>query len=304
MTLQRVNQNYRKISLFDYINIIFMLFVAFATLYPFYYCFVISFNDGIDALIPGIYFWPRKFTLENYRFVFSTKLLLTAFRNSVLRTVIGTILHVIITSAAAYALSKRDLFGRKAYMILFIITMYFSGGLIPTYLVFKKIGLTDNFLVYLLPLAWSYFNALLFMAYYDSIPDSLEESALIDGANQIYIFIRIIFPVSMPIIATIALFIGVNQWNSWMDTMIYTSNPQLETLQNLLIKIIKEAEYMIKIMQEAMQKGGGGSVGSMPVTPFTIRVATMIVTTFPIVIAYPFLQKYFIKGIMLGAVKA
>lgn len=289
-----------KRGTFDYINVAFMIFVVIITLYPFYYCFVLSFNDGVDALKPGIFFWPRKFSLENYGFILSNKQLFIALRNSILRTAVGTALAVIITSAGAYALSKKNLIGRKKYMIFFIITMYFSGGMIPTYMVFNYYGLIDNFLVYLLPTTWSYYNALLCMAYFSSIPDSVEESALIDGANPIYIFFKIIIPISAPIIATIALFVGVAQWNSWFDTMIYTTKPQLQTLQNLLMLVTREAENMIKMSQKQAEVGG---MVVFKVTPITIRVATMIVTSFPIVIVYPFVQKYFIKGIMLGSVK-
>jgi len=270
------------------------------TVYPFYYCIVLSFNDGKDALFPGIYFWPRMFTLDNYAFIFNNKQLLFAFKNSILRTIIGTAIAVIITSAGAYALTKKHLIGRRFYLIFFILTMYFSGGMIPTYLVYRKLGLIDNFLVYILPPAWSYYNALLCMAFFESIPDSLEESAFIDGAGPIYIFIKIIFPISTPIIATISLFIGVWHWNYWFDTMIYTTRSDLQTLQNLLMIVIREAENMIKLSQQAAQLG---AVAVFNVTPVTVRVATMIVTTFPIIIVYPFVQKYLIKGIMLGAVK-
>jgi putative aldouronate transport system permease protein len=274
----------KNITCFDYLNVIFMVIVAIATLYPFYYCFVLSFNDGKDALMPGIYFWPRKFTLDNYSFILSNKQLLISFRNSILRTVIGTFVAVFITASGAYALTKRHLIGRRFYLVFFIITMYFSGGMIPTYLVYKKIGLIDNFLVYILPPAWSYYNALLCMAYFDSIPVSLEESAYIDGASPIYIFIKIIIPVSTPIIATISLFIGVWHWNYWFDTMIYTTRPELQTLQNLLMIVIREAENMIKLSQQAAQLG---AVAPFEVTPVTVRVATMIVTTFPIIIVFP-----------------
>ena len=287
-------------SFFDYLNVIFMIFIIVVTLYPFYYCFVLSFNDGTDALKPGIYFWPRVFSLENYKFILQNNQLLFAFRNSVIRTIIGTLLAVAFTSAGAYSLSKKNLNGRRAYMVFFIVTMYFSGGMIPTYMVYKYYGLIDNFLVYLLPTTWSYYNALLCMAYYDSIPDSVEESALIDGANPIYIFFKIIIPISAPIIATIALFVGVAQWNSWFDTMIYTSKPQLQTLQNLLMLVTREADNLIKMSQKQAEVGG---MVVFKVSPITIRVATMIITSFPIVIVYPFVQKYFIKGIMLGSVK-
>lgn len=291
---------FRGKTVFDYLNILTMLLVIILMAYPFYYCFILSFNDGKDALFPGIYFWPRKFSWENYAFILSNSQLLIAFRNSILRTSIGTFVAVILTAAGAYALTKKNLIGRRFYKYFFIATMYFSGGMIPIYLVYKSLGLIDNFLVYILPPAWSYYNALLCMAYFDSLPESLEESALTDGASQIYIFFKIIIPVSTPIIATIALFIGVWHWNYWFDTMIYTTRPQLQTLQNLLMIVIREAENLIKLSQDAASVG---AVSLFNITPVTVRVATMIITTFPIIIVYPFVQKYFVKGIMLGAVK-
>lgn len=290
-----------KNKIFNTANVLIMIFVILITFYPFYYCFVLSFNNGLDAEMGGIYLWPRKFSLDNYIFIFSEKLLFIGFRNSVLRTVLGTAATILVTSLAAYALSKRNLIGKRFYNIFFLLTMYFSGGLIPTYLVVKKIGLIDRFLVYILPGIFVYYLALLFIAYFKSIPDSIEESARIDGSGEFRIFFRLIIPMSAPIFATTALFAGVGQWNAWFDTMIYTRSSQLETLQHLLVRIIKEAEAIINAQKNAAASGGGFK--SVEVTPFTIKITTMIVTSFPIIVVYPFLQKYFIKGIMLGAVK-
>ncbi len=280
-----------------------MITVLVIMLYPFWYCIIVSFNDANDFLKGPLYLWPRKFTLENYSFVINSSQMLVAVRNSVLRTVLGTVGHCIITGAAAYGLSKRDLVFRKFYTTFFVITMYFGGGLIPTYLLLRDIGLLDNFLVYIIPALWSFYNAILFMAYYESIPDSLEESARIDGASTVTIYFRIIFPASLPIFATVALYCIVGQWNSWMDTMLYTKSENLVTLQSMMGRMVQLAENMKK-MAEQLAKGGEGSASSfMNVSPITVRVATMVITTFPIVIVYPFFQKYFVKGIMLGAVK-
>ncbi|MBE6884642.1 MAG: carbohydrate ABC transporter permease [Ruminococcaceae bacterium] len=298
--------NTRKISsegrVFPVINGIIMSLILLTTLYPFWYCIVISFNDGTDALKGGFYLFPRIFTWENYEFIFQNSRLLTGFRNSVLRTVSGTLLHIGFTGIVAYGLSKKQLHFRKAYMFFILLTMYFSGGMIPQYLLIKNLGMLDNFLVYIIPTMFGVYNAILFISYYESIPESLEESATIDGAGKFVIFFRIIIPCSIPIFATIALFQIVSQWNSWFDTVIYTRSDTLVTLQSIMAKMVAEADAA-KEMNEMVASGGGSSKAFVTIKPVTIRVATMIVTTFPITVAYPFLQKYFIKGIMLGSVK-
>ena len=177
-------------------------------------------------------------------------------------------------------------------MLYFVITMYFSGGMIPNYLLMKNLGLLNNFLVYIIPSMWGFYNAILFMSFYDSIPESLEEAATIDGAGKFQIYLRIILPASMPIVATIIIFQGVNQWHSWLDTLIYTKSSSLVTLQS------EEMEYL-QNMSEKM----GASATQVTIKPATIRVATLVLTTFPITVIYPFFQKYFVGGIMLGAVK-
>ena len=283
---------------FDTINSILIIILSLLVLYPFWYCIILSFNDGVDALKGPLYLIPRKFTLDNYAFVLSSSQIVTAAVNSVLRTVLGVLLQLLVTGVAAYGLSKKQILCHKVYMLFFLFTMYFSGGLIPTYLLYRNIGLVDNFLVYILPGAWSFYNAILIMAYYESIPEALEEAATIDGAGKIAIFFRIILPASMPIFATIAIFTGVAQWNSWFDTVIYTTSPKLVTLQSFMMRMLNEAEALKELAKNAT----GGTV--LPtVKPATVRVATLVITTFPITVIYPFLQKYFVKGLMIGSVK-
>lgn len=286
---------------FNFLNIVGMVIVSFLTLYPFWYALILSFNDGFDALKAPIFFWPRVFTFENYSFIVSTPRIQLAFFNTVTRTTLGTLMHLAFTGVVAYGLSKRRIAGRKIYMLFFAITMYFNGGLIPTYLLIKNLGLLDNYLVYLIPMMWNFFHGILFMAFYETIPDALEDSAHIDGAGNLRIFIQIIVPVSAPIFATVAVFTGVAHWNAWFDTIIYTSSPRLITLQSIMSRMIAEIASM-KEMSEMMESGGSFA-GSLNVTPVTVRAATLIVTTFPIIVIYPFLQKYFVKGIMIGAVK-
>jgi putative aldouronate transport system permease protein len=288
-------------SVFNFINTVIMLFLLLITLYPFWYCIIVSFNDANNLVKGPLYLVPRLLSFDNYKFVFSNSLMGTAFINSILRTVIGTFLHCLFTGMAAFGLSKRHLMGRRLYMAIFVITMYFGGGMIPNYLLIKSLGLINNFLVYIIPGLWSFFNAILFIAFYESIPDSLEESAKVDGASVLLVFFKIIIPVSMPIFATVALFTGVGQWNSWYDTMVYAQSKKLVTLQSILINLIREADSLVQL-QKLMGITGGSSM--LKISPVSVRVSTLVVTTFPIVVVYPFLQKYFIKGILLGAVKS
>ena len=281
-----------------------MVCVVIIMFYPFWYCIIVSFNDATELYKGPLYLWPRKFSLENYCFVLSNDLVLVAIRNSVLRTVSGTILHCIFTGATAYGLSRPNLLYRKFYTTAFVITMYFGGGLIPTYLLYRNLGLLNNFLVYIIPSMFSFYNCILFMSFYESIPASLEESARINGASTIKIFFRIIVPVSKPIFATVALYSIVGQWNAWFDTLTYTKSDSLITLQSIMAKMLQAAENLKKMMMQLASSGGDVDSSVLDsVTPTAVRVATMVITTFPIVVVYPFFQKYFVKGIMLGSVK-
>ena len=290
-------------KIFVGVNTLIMLFLIVIMFYPFWYCIIASFNDANDFVMGPLYFLPRKFSLDNYEFVLASELFGVAVRNSILRTVIGTVVHCVFTGAAAYGLSRPNLLYRKFYTTIFVITMYFGGGMIPTYLLYRDLGLLDNFLVYIIPSMFSFYNCILFMSYYESVPLSLEESARIDGANTLTVYFRIIFPVSKPIFATVALYSIVSQWNSWFDTVIYTTSDNLTTLQSIMTKMLDAAENMKKMMQEMSMVGGAASSMLDNVSPTTVRVATMVITTFPIAVVYPFFQKYFVKGIMLGSVK-
>lgn len=284
-------------KIFDTINVIIMLVICFITLYPIWYVLVNSFNDGMDAMRGGIYWWPRKFSLDSYRAVFSSPGIVKAMGITVAKTFIGTVVHVFFTAMVAYALSKKNLIGRKLYMTLGMITLFFGGGLIPYYLLLRNIGFLDKFIVYIIPAMFSFYDAIIFMAFFREIPSSLEEAAKIDGANDFTIFLRVILPVSLPVIATIALFHGVYQWNDYFTGMIFINNPDLQPIQTFLYRIVAQAGS-----NTAMQAAPGGIV-TRTVTSQSIKLATMVVTTFPIVCVYPFLQKYFVKGMMIGSVK-
>lgn len=284
---------------FDIVLIFIMLFIVVITLYPFLNVLAISLNDATDTVKGGIHIWPREFTLQNYKEIFngSTKLP-RAFVNSVLRTVIGTITGVIATTMVAFTLSRRDFIFNKLVTMLFVITMYVGGGLIPEYLVVRQLGLVNNFAVYILPGLISAFNVIVIRSFMDGLPEALYESASIDGANDWTVFTKIVFPLCLPVIATIALFIAVSQWNSWFDTYIYArTNDSLTTLQYELMKIMDNAAATVDIHNPNLQNTARSN-------PESIKMAITMVATIPILLVYPFVQKYFVSGMTLGAVKS
>ena len=288
--------------LFDIFKWIFLILFTLATLYPILNTLAVAFNDGLDALRGGIYLWPRTFTLDNFKAVLAKQSLLNAAFISVARTVIATLSQLFLTSLLAYILSRKEFIFRTPVTLLFIFTMYLNAGIIPNYMWLNKIGLTNTFWVYILPGMISAFNLLVIRTYIHVIPESLVESAKIDGASHIRIFWSIILPLCKPVLATVALFIAVGQWNSWFDAMLYNGfNEKLSTLQYELMKLLSSVTSQganANDMQNAAQAGGGGMV-----TPTSVRAATTIVTALPIVCLYPFLQKYFISGLTIGGVK-
>lgn len=279
---------------FDIVTLVIGIFILLICLYPFYYVLVLSFNTGADARMGGIYFWPRDFTLENYQKVLADQKWLSALFITVSRTVIGTVLSVAFTSAFAYALSYKKLIGRKFYYTWLIIAMYVSGGLIPTYMVFKTLHMTNNFLVYIVPSALDYFFVLVFVSFYREIPAELRESAIVDGASELTVFLKIILRVSGPVLATFSLFAAVGQWNSYFDATIYVQNTNLKPM----------AKYLVEIINKSATSQLANAYGrTARYTTQSLQMATMIVSILPIAVVYPFLQKYFASGIMLGAVK-
>ncbi|MBM7565246.1 carbohydrate ABC transporter permease [Paenibacillus sacheonensis] len=281
---------------FDAFNVLGMLVICFITIYPIWYVLVNAFNDGQDAMRGGIYWWPRVMSLDSFEAVFNNPGIMKAMGITVMKTVSGTALHVFFTAMVAYAFSRRELIGRKVYMLIGTVTLFFGGGLIPTYLLVRDLHLLDNFLVYIIPAMFNFFDLIIFLAFFREIPAGLEEAAKIDGANDFSIFVRVVIPVSMPVIATIALFHGVYQWNDYFTGMIYINNMDLQPIQTFLYRVI--AQSSSNLMMANMPGGITKSVSSQ-----SIKLATMVVTTLPIVLAYPFLQKYFVKGMMIGSIK-
>jgi len=289
-----------RTSVMDVILIIFMLYIIVITLYPFLNILAKSLNDPIDTVRGGIHLWPRVFTFQNYISLFEGgSNLPAAFRMSVLRTVTGTITGVLCCAMFAFPLSRSDFIFKKHFTFILVITMYISGGLIPDFLLIVNLGLFDSFWVYILPMLISAFHVIVIRAYIDGIPLSLQESARIDGANDLGIFFKIILPLCKPVLATIALFAAVGQWNSWFDTYLYTQeNRALSTLQFELMKVLDNAAAMgsrVDIYSQGLREARRN--------PEALKMAITIIATVPILMVYPFLQKYFVSGITLGAVK-
>lgn len=278
----------------DIFTIVVSVVVLVTCIYPIYYIIILSFNTGLDASRGGIYLWPREFTIENYTKVLSDVTWIQSLVVSVLRTVIGTVVTVLFTSLFGYTLAKSDLRFKKFYKIWLVVAMYFSGGMIPTYMVFKAMHLTNSFWIYIVPSALDYFFVLLFVSYFKEQPPALRESAIIDGASESQVFFRIIWPISKPILATFTLFSAVNQWNSYFDAVIYVQNQKLKPL----------AKYLVEIINSSATSHIASPYGrSATYTTQSIQLAVMVISILPIIVVYPFVQKYFEKGMMLGAVK-
>ena len=286
---------------FNIVNYLVLGVLALICIYPFWYVIMASFSD---PRIPnlGLLVVPKNFTLYNYQEVLKMEGLLPAAGVSVARTVVGTLLSVGAVTFLGYIFSKDNVPAKKVFYRYFIITMYVSGGLIPTFLVYKAYGLRNNFLVYVLPGIISAYNMILVKTYIEtSVPRSLEESAMLDGAGYMTVFFKIILPLSVPIIATIALFTAVGQWNSWMDNMIYTAS--LTTLQYLLYQQLNKASALANAARSGSVNTMKDLMEQMTLTPNSVRMTITAIVTLPILLVYPFVQRYFMTGLMIGAVK-
>lgn len=285
---------------FDFFNYLLLISLAVSTLYPFLYILTISLSNGPEATKQGLHLIPSKPTLEAYKTIFEDNVIVKAFFNSVFRTLLGTVINDIMTLTVAYALSKKYLPGRNFFTIFIVFTMFFSGGLIPTYLLIKNLHMMNTVWALVVPGAIATGNMLIARNYFMSLPPELEESARIDGANDARVLVSIILPVSMSIIATISLWYALGHWNAWFDAMIYVTNEKFMVLQLVLRRMIVEgSQSLLKLNPNSLNIEKQGFTP----TPEILKAATIMVSSIPILVLYPFVQKYFVKGIMIGSLK-
>lgn len=280
----------------DSVNLFLLAIIALVTLYPFYYVVIASLNLGSDTAKGGLYLLPREFTLNNYAHFFKDSNWTNAFWITILRTIIGTGLSLIFTCLVAYGLSKPYLLFRRTYFIMVIVAMNISGGLIAYYVVLRSYGLLNSFGVYVIPTMLNLFFLLIAISFFREIPEELGESAKMDGANEFTIFTKIVLPVSLPLLATMSLFLGSGQWNSWLDSAYFVQSQGLRTLTYRMIEVINQS--MIPASAQSAQ-----FTTKLEVTSFSVQATAMVISVFPIMCVYPFLQKYFVQGMMLGSVK-
>lgn len=279
--------------IFNVINIIIVAFVGMLCLAPFIHVIAKSFSGNMPLVLKKVYFWPKEFQWNNYSFVLNNKQYLISMKNSVIITVSGTVLSMIITFLTAFVFTRQNMPFQKLYVGLFIFTMFFGGGIIPTYLLFSKVELLDTYWVLILPGGVGVFNIILMRNFMESISPSLEESARIDGASNMTILFRIILPLSIPAIATISLFFAVGKWNAYFNAVLYTTSKRLMPIQLYLRNILMNLDLLAEEDPEQLAY----------VSTEGVRASTTISAILPILCVYPFLQKYFVGGMMIGAVK-
>ena len=282
-------------KIFNVFNVLALVMFSIVCLYPFWYTLVLSLSSTADAVKDGLHLFTLNPDFSAYRQVLSDDNIITAYMNTIFRTVVGTAMALLVTLMYAYGISRKDLPARKLLSFLLVFTMLFSGGTIPTYLVIKSLKLLDNRWVYILPMLITAYNAIIAKSFFQSIPESLHESAVLDGASEFRIFFEIYIPLSKAIIMTLLLWIAVGHWNSWYDAMIYMNDDTKIPMQLLLQRMVENSRTTV--MNSSLD------ANAVTVMPATIRSATIIVAVLPILAVYPFIQKYFMGGVMLGAVK-
>ncbi|MBO9610940.1 MAG: carbohydrate ABC transporter permease [Paenibacillaceae bacterium] len=273
-----------------------LVLMCVSMLYPFLQTLAISFSTPKEAMRYGMHLFPREATLDAYLQTFKSHGIWTGFGNTVFRTVVGTLLSLAMMTLGAYPLSKKYLPDRTLYTMLIVFTMFFSGGLIPTYLLIKSVGLMDSRLVYIVPVLINTFWMLILRNFFMNIPEELEDSAKIDGANDIRILVSLVVPLSKPILATLALWSAVDHWNRWFDALLYIQDSSKIVAQIFLRRLV--VDNMDQELRQLMDNAAGQTV-----LPETVKAAVLMVTTAPILFIYPFLQKYFVKGIYVGSLK-
>jgi len=281
-----------------------LLGIVIVTLYPFWNTLVISFNQAIDTTRGGIYLWPRIWSFHNYKSIWVTANIPNALFISVARAVCSTILNLFFTTMLAYALSRRDFSLRRPFTLLVLLSMYVNAGLFPNYFLIRNLHLNGTFWVYIIPGMISAFNFIVIRTFIKTIPESLFESARLDGTGDFRIFWSFVIPLSKPVLATVALFVSVGAWNAWFDTLLYCSaKPELFTLQYQLMALLQQSMNQSRSAADINSAGMAANIIQSTVTPMSIRAAGTIIATVPILIVYPFLQKYFVVGMNVGSIK-
>ena len=283
--------------LFDGFNVLFMLFILFVTLYPFWEQLVMSFSSGYAVYEGGIKLWPKQFSLEAFQVAFDYDAIWVGYRNTIFRAIIGTAFSLMVSAMLAYPLSKKHLPARRFFTTMLIFTMIFSGGLIPSYLLIQQLHLFDTFWALILPTAVVPWNIFVLRNFFMSIPSEIEESVQVDGGGWYTIFFKFVLPLSKPVLATVGLWIMVSHWNAWLDALLYVRDPAKQVLQIILrnILVVNDMTDINNVMNEASR--------GVDLTGPTLKAAVVMMSILPMLIIYPFIQKYFTKGVMVGSVK-
>jgi putative aldouronate transport system permease protein len=285
-------------KIFDMMNIVLVAIILVLVVYPLYFIIIASISDPNLIYSGKVLFLPKEITFDGYERIFQDPKIWTGYKNSIIYTVVGTLVNVTVTLMAAYALSRKDLYGRNVLMFIFLFTMFFSGGLIPTYLVVKNLGLLNTMWAMILPKAVAIWNLIVAKSFFEStIPNELLESAKIDGCSNTKFFTKIVLPLSKPIVAVMVLFYAVGHWNSYFDALIYLNNENLYPLQLILRNILIQNEASTQMIRDVESLAAQQKISEL------IKYGVIIVASIPLLIIYPFVQKYFVKGVMIGGIK-
>ncbi|OAS89249.1 MULTISPECIES: carbohydrate ABC transporter permease [Metabacillus] len=298
LAMKRTTRRSKEDKVFDLINIFLVAIMVILVVYPLYFIVIASISNPNMIYEGKVWFLPKEITFEGYQRIFNDSKIWLGYKNSIIYTFVGTIVNVSFTLMAAYALSRRDLYGRNLIMFLFLFTMFFSGGLIPTYLVVKDLGLLNTMWALILPKAVAVWNVIVARTYFQtSIPNELLEAAKMDGCSDAKFFWKIVVPLSKPIVAVMVLFYAVGHWNSYFDALIYLNNEDLYPLQLILRNILIQNEASTQMISDLDSLAAKQRVSEL------IKYGVIIVASIPLLILYPFVQKYFVKGVMIGGIK-
>ncbi|WP_243459525.1 carbohydrate ABC transporter permease [Metabacillus bambusae] len=298
LAMKRTTRRSKEDKVFDLINIFLVAIMVILVVYPLYFIVIASISNPNMIYEGKVWFLPKDITFEGYQRIFNDSKIWLGYKNSIIYTFVGTIVNVTFTLMAAYALSRRDLYGRNLIMFLFLFTMFFSGGLIPTYLVVKDLGLLNTMWALILPKAVAVWNVIVARTYFQtSIPNELLEAAKMDGCSDAKFFWKIVVPLSKPIVAVMVLFYAVGHWNSYFDALIYLNNEDLYPLQLILRNILIQNEASTQMISDLDSLAAKQRVSEL------IKYGVIIVASIPLLILYPFVQKYFVKGVMIGGIK-